>query len=58
MNITMTTILSRWDASTGGSRRDVPARNGMEVGVDQGDAKVDALLTAGQTAGTTEGAEA
>jgi hypothetical protein len=30
----------------------------MEVGVDQGYAKLDALLAAGQVAGTTEGAEA
>jgi hypothetical protein len=30
----------------------------MEVGVDQGYAKLDALLASGQIAGTAEGAEA
>jgi len=33
-------------------------RSGMEVGVDQGYAKLDALLAAGEIAGTAEGAQA
>ena len=38
--------------------RDAWLRSGMEVGVEQGYAKLDALLAAGQSAGTAEGAEA
>src|SRR3954447_8506308 len=38
--------------------RDAWLRSGMEVGVDQGYAKLDALLAAGEIAGTAEGAEA
>ena len=34
------------------------SRDGMEVGVDQGYAKLDALLAAGQIAGTAEGSQA
>ena len=38
--------------------RDAWLRSGMEVGVDQGYAKLDALLAAGEIAGTAEGVEA
>ena len=38
--------------------RDAWLRSGMEVGVDQGYAKLDALLAAGEVAGTVEGARA
>jgi len=38
--------------------RDAWLRSGMEVGVDQGYAKLDALLAAGEIAGTAEGAQA
>lgn len=38
--------------------RDAWLRSGMEVGMDQGYAKLDALLTTGQITGTTEGAQA
>ena len=37
-------------------RRDAWLRSGMEVGVDQGYAKLDSLLADGQIAGTTQGA--
>jgi uncharacterized protein YndB with AHSA1/START domain len=37
--------------------RDAWLRSGMEVGVDQGYAKLDVLLATGQITGTTEGAE-
>ena len=36
--------------------RDAWLRSGMEVGVDQGYAKLDSLLADGQIAGTTQGA--
>ena len=37
--------------------RDAWLRSGMEVGVDQGYAKLDGLLAAGEVAGPTEGAQ-
>ena len=49
MKDTMTTTLARWDAGTGGGRRHVDARDGMEL---------DALLPAGEVAGSAEGAQA
>jgi uncharacterized protein YndB with AHSA1/START domain len=38
--------------------RDAWLRSGMEAGVNQGHAKLDSLLAAGEIAGTAEGAEA
>jgi hypothetical protein len=62
MNDPMTTTLDRWDASTGGNWRYVTAQDGKEFGFHgcfhEGYAKLEALLAAGEIAGTAEGAEA